>query len=182
MNTNTNLKKIVMTALFAALACVATMSIRIPTPGTGGYIHPGDAVVILSGIILGPIWGLLAAGIGSAMADLLGGYFIYVPITFAIKGIIAWIAGIIYHRLGRTSKSQYKAVILGGIADIILVAGGYFICEIPLYGVSAAMASVPANLIQGLSGLIIAFALYPVLLAVPDVRQITQMSHIHTGK
>ena len=40
---NSNLKKIVMTALFAALACVATMSIRIPTPGTGGYIHPGDA-------------------------------------------------------------------------------------------------------------------------------------------
>ena len=46
---NSNLKKIVMTALFAALACVATMSIRIPTPGTGGYIHPGDAIVILSG-------------------------------------------------------------------------------------------------------------------------------------
>ena len=39
-----------MTALFAALACVATMSIRIPTPGTGGYIHPGDAIVILAGI------------------------------------------------------------------------------------------------------------------------------------
>ena len=41
---NSNLKKIIMTALFAALACVATMSIRIPTPGTGGYIHPGDAI------------------------------------------------------------------------------------------------------------------------------------------
>ena len=48
---NSNLKKIIMTALFAALACVATMSIRIPTPGTGGYIHPGDAIVILAGII-----------------------------------------------------------------------------------------------------------------------------------
>ena len=51
-----------MTALFAALACVATMSIRIPTPGTGGYIHPGDAIVILSGIILGPVYGMLAGG------------------------------------------------------------------------------------------------------------------------
>lgn len=58
---NSNLKKIVMTALFAALACVATMSIRIPTPGTGGYIHPGDAIVILSGVVLGPSYGLLAA-------------------------------------------------------------------------------------------------------------------------
>lgn len=34
------LKKLVMAALFAALACVATMSIKIPTPGTSGYIHP----------------------------------------------------------------------------------------------------------------------------------------------
>lgn len=77
-----------MTALFAALACVATMSIRIPTPGTGGYIHPGDAIVILSGVVLGPSYGLLAAGIGSAISDLLGGYFVYVPITFVIKGLL----------------------------------------------------------------------------------------------
>ena len=48
-----------MSALFAALACVATMIIKIPTPGTSGYIHPGDAIVILSGAILGPVWGYL---------------------------------------------------------------------------------------------------------------------------
>ncbi len=101
-----------MAALFAALACVATMSIRIPTPGTGGYIHPGDAIVILSGIILGPVWGLPAAGIGSAMADLLGGYFIYVPITFAVKGIIAFIAGTIYQKLGKTQKNAISASFL----------------------------------------------------------------------
>ena len=56
-----NTQKLVLTALFAALTCVATMIIRIPTPGTGGYIHPGDALVILSGIILGPLYGFLAA-------------------------------------------------------------------------------------------------------------------------
>ena len=78
-----------MTALFAALACVATMSIRIPTPGTGGYIHPGDAIVILAGIILGPVYGMLAGGIGSALSDLIGGYFVYVPITLVIKGLVA---------------------------------------------------------------------------------------------
>ena len=61
---NANLKKLVTAALFAALACAATMAVRIPTPGTGGYIHPGDAVVILCGVILGPGWGFLAAGIG----------------------------------------------------------------------------------------------------------------------
>lgn len=116
------------------------------------------------------------------MADLLGGYFVYVPITFTVKGMIAWIAGIIYYKIGRTPKSQCTAVILSGIADILLVAGGYFLCEIPLYGVSAALASVPANLIQGLGGLIIAFALYPVLLAVPDIRRMAQRSHEAAGR
>ena len=118
---NSNLKKIVMAALFAALACVATMSIRIPTPGTGGYIHPGDAIVILSGVILGPVWGLLAAGIGSAMADLLGGYFLYVPITFVIKGAVAFVAGMIYKKIGKTPKSHYTAVVLGGVGDIVIL-------------------------------------------------------------
>ena len=123
---NNSLKRLVLAALFAALACVATMSIRIPTPGTNGYIHPGDAIVILSGVILGPVWGFLAGGIGSALSDLIGGYFMYVPVTFVIKGLIALVAGLIYEKIGKTQKSRYIAVILGGIADIILVAGGYF--------------------------------------------------------
>ena len=169
---NSNLKKLLMTALFAALACVATMSIRIPTPGTNGYIHPGDAVVILSGIILGPVWGMLAGGIGSALADLIGGYFIYVPITLVIKGLIALIAGVVYQKIGKTSKTRYTAVILGGVTDIILVAGGYFLCESFMYGAAGAAAGIPANIIQGIGGLIIACVLYPILIAIPDVRQV----------
>ena len=171
---NSNLKKIVMTALFAALACVATMSIRIPTPGTGGYIHPGDAIVILSGVVLGPSYGLLAAGIGSAMSDLLGGYFVYVPITFVIKGLIALVAGLIYEKIGKTQKIRYIAVILGGIADIILVAGGYFLCESTFLGYGpGAIASVPANIIQGIGGLIISCILYPIIISIPNIRPVS---------
>ena len=101
-----------MTALFAALACVATMSIRIPTPGTSGYIHPGDAIVILAGIILGPVYGMLAGGIGSALSDLIGGYFVYVPITLVIKGLVALVSGLIYQKMCRSGKNRYIAVIL----------------------------------------------------------------------
>ena len=155
-----------MTALFAALACVATMSIRIPTPGTSGYIHPGDAIVILAGIILGPVYGMLAGGIGSALSDLIGGYFVYVPITLVIKGLVALVSGLIYQKMCRSGKKRY----IGGITDIVFVAGGYFICEFFLYG-SGAAASIPANIIQGVGGLIISAVLYPVLIAIPDVRQ-----------
>lgn len=171
---DSKLKRTVMAALFAAFACVATMSIRIPTPGTGGYIHPGDAVVILAGVILGPGYGLLAAGIGSALADLIGGYFFYVPITFVIKGAVAFTAGMLYRRFGKTAKSRLAAVLLGGVGDIVLVAGGYFLCESLIYGVAASAASVPANLIQGVSGLVIGLLLYPVLMTVPDIRRIAR--------
>ena len=167
---NNNLKKLILAALFAALSCVATMSIRIPTPGTGGYIHPGDAIVILSGVILGPVWGFLAGGIGSALSDLIGGYFIYVPITFVIKGLVALAAGLLYQKIGKNQKSRYIAVILGGVADIILVAGGYFVCEFFIYGAGSA-ASIPANIIQGVGGLVISCILYPILISIPNVRQ-----------
>ena len=167
---NNNLKKLILAALFAALSCVATMSIRIPTPGTSGYIHPGDAIVILSGVILGPVWGFLAGGIGSALSELIGGYFIYVPITFVIKGLVALAAGLLYQKVGKNQKSRYIAVILGGVADIILVAGGYFVCEFFIYGAGAA-ASIPANIIQGVGGLVISCILYPILISIPNVRQ-----------
>ena len=169
---NNNLKKLILAALFAALSCVATMSIRIPTPGTGGYIHPGDAIVILSGVILGPVWGFLAGCIGSALSDLIGGYFVYVPITFMIKGLVALAAGLLYQKVGKTQKSRYAAVVLGGVADIILVAGGYFVCEYFIYGAGAA-ASIPANIIQGIGGLVISCILYPILISIPNVRQMT---------
>lgn len=174
---NNNLKKLILAALFAALSCVATMSIRIPTPGTGGYIHPGDAIVILSGVILGPVWGFFAGGIGSALSDLIGGYFIYVPITFVIKGLVALAAGLLYQKVGKNQKSRYIAVILGGVADIILVAGGYFVCEFFIYGAGAA-ASIPANIIQGVGGLVISCILYPILISIPNVRQ----TAVATGK
>ena len=153
---NNNLKKLILAALFAALSCVATMSIRIPTPGTGGYIHPGDAIVILSGVILGPVWG----------------FFVYVPINFVINGLVALVAVHLYQKIGKTQKSRYVAVVLGGVADIILVAGGYFVCEYFIYGAGAA-ASIPANIIQGIGGLVISCILYPILISIPNVRQMT---------
>ena len=157
---NTNIRKLTMTALFMALTCVATSIIKIPTIGTGGYIHPGDAFVILSGILLGPLYGALAGGIGSALADLFGGYIVYVPITLIVKAIIASGVGFIYHHLTTKIHSVLVKSILCGTYATITVALGYLVFEYFLYG-AAAFASVPANLIQGVSGLIISTLLLP---------------------
>lgn len=169
-------QKLVLTALFAALTCVATMVIRIPTPGTGGYIHPGDALVILSGLILGPAYGFIAAGLGSGLSDLIGGYLFYVPATFLIKGLVACLAALAYQRLSSLPKGRILGVICGGVIDIVLVAGGYFCFEYFFYGLGA-LASVPANIVQGVSGLIIALVLSPALSALPDTQRLRHAHH-----
>lgn len=148
--------------MFAALTFVATYIIKIPTPGTGGYIHPGDAFVVLSGIILGPVWGGAAAAIGSALSDILGGYFVYAPITFLIKGICALGSGIIFRSAYGRIRHDTVRVVLCGVFSTIVVAGGYLLFELFIYG-KGAIASVPANLVQGLSGLVISALLYPVI-------------------
>jgi len=171
-----NTQKLVLTALFAALTCVATMIIRIPTPGTGGYVHPGDALIILSGIILGPLYGFLAAGLGSCLSDFLGGYFFYVPATFLIKGLVALLTALACQRLQHLPKGRTASVICGGVIDIVLVACGYFCFEHFFYGLAAA-ASIPANIIQGTSGLVIALILSPALTKLPDLQQPPRHAH-----
>lgn len=167
MTRTNHTKKLVYGALFASLACVATMSIHIPTPGTGGYIHPGDAFVVLSGIVLGPVYGSLAAGIGSALADFIGGYYIYVPITFTVKFIIAAVVALIYRKASHAGLKKIPSCIICGIFSTLFVAGGYCFFEYFLYG-TAAFASVPSNLIQGISGLIFSTLLLPVVSRIPD--------------
>lgn len=174
-----NTKKLILAALFAALACVCTFAIQIPVPSTGGYIHPGDAIVILSGIFLGPVYGALAAGIGSALSDLLGGYFIYVPITFVVKAAVAFFSAHAFRLLKAHGVNPYVSVASGGIIDAILVVGGYGICETFMYGAAAAAASMFPNLIQGIGGLVISLFLFPVLNAIPDFRQLQMSSSGH---
>ena len=67
---NKKLTTSVTAAMLAALPCIATMVIKVPTIGTNGYVNIGDSVVVLSMWILGNPYGALAAGIGSGLADL----------------------------------------------------------------------------------------------------------------
>lgn len=157
-----NTKKLVEAALFAALVFVGTFIVKIPTIGTGGYIHAGDAFVILSGIFLGPVYGGFAAAIGSMLSDLIGGYFIYVPATFIIKGIVAFFAGLIFTRC-TAIKNTYVRVGAAALSDIVFVILGYFLYEAVLYGVPTAAAEILGNFIQSGGGLIIALILYPIL-------------------
>ena len=91
MHAKNTTQRIVMAAMLVALTTVATMIVKIPSP-LKGYINIGDCVVLLAGWSLSPLYGFLAAGIGSALADLFSGYIVYAPATFLIKGLMALMA------------------------------------------------------------------------------------------
>ncbi|MGM9662541.1 MAG: ECF transporter S component [Oscillospiraceae bacterium] len=156
-------KKLVLSALFAALTCVATLVIHIPTPGTNGYVNLGDAVVLLGAFVLGPVWGAAAGGIGSALADLVLGYMSYVPGTLIIKGLMGLAAALLFRTLGKKGGTLWPNLAGGVVAELIMVFG-YFAYESTLLGYGlAAAASIPANAVQGVAGLVIGVALYQVL-------------------
>lgn len=149
------IRKLVISALMAALVCVATMVVRIPTP-TNGYVNLGDCFVLLSGWLLGPWWGGAAAGIGSMLTDLFAGYTSFAPGTFLIKGLMAVMAYFLYASM---KKSSAGAIVSGVVAELWM-AGGYFVYEALAlqYGIGAAVG-IPSNLVQGAVGLVVGFIL-----------------------
>ena len=84
----------------AALTAAATIAIPVPLPG-GGYANAGDVLVLLSAFVLGPGLGAAAAGVGSALADLILGYTIYAPGTLIIKAADAAAAGALFALLSK---------------------------------------------------------------------------------
>ena len=146
-------KKTVTAALLTALTFVGTMIIQIPT-GTNGYIHIGDCFVILCGYILGPVWGFIAAGVGSALTDVATSYFFWAPGTFIIKGAMATIAYFLVKAISRFSKKS--ALLAFGFASVVselFMVAGYFVYAATILGEGLPAAlSIPANLIQGAAG------------------------------
>ena len=156
-NQKNTTRNIVIAALLAALVCVATMLIKVPSP-LKGYLNLGDGIVLLCGWLLSPVYGFLAAGIGSALADLFAGYVIYVPATFVIKGLMAIVAYYGCRLLSARTGSVLAMVLAGVLAEIIMVLG-YYVFEGFLYGFAESLVNIPANAVQGVAGIILGTAL-----------------------
>lgn len=155
---NEKILKIVYSAVFAALTCVATMIIRIPSFGSVGYVNIGDTIVLISAWLLGGVYGALAAGIGSGLADLLAGYGYYVPGTFIIKFLMAFVAYLIFKKI----SNKIAALVVGGVvAEVIMIVGYFFYKALILgKGFAAAVPSVFSNLAQGVTCLVLALVVY----------------------
>lgn len=166
MKTKTN--KLVAAAMLTALVCIATMVIKIPSP-MKGYLNLGDSIVLLCAWMLSPLYGFLAAGIGSAFADVLSGYLVYAPATFIIKGGMSLLAHYGFKMLSKKIPCSISRLISAAVSEAAMVAG-YFVFEGFLYGFIPSMVNIPANALQGIAGLILGTVLIKCLKNVEVLR------------
>lgn len=164
MESKSKVTRIVLTAMMMCLITVSILFIRMPIPFTQGYVHLGDAMIFLSVLILGWKYGAAAAALGGALGDIIGGFAMWAPWTFAIKGIMAVILGVIimaFSRKENVTKGKFLfGEILGMVIAGIFMAASYYAAEGIMYGnwVVAAVG-IPWNIGQFAVGMVFAVIL-----------------------
>ncbi len=157
------MRQLTLTALLMAMVTVATMLIQVPVPATKGFINVGDTVIFVAALMFGPRTGVIAGGVGSALADLLSGYAHWAPWTLVIKGLEGLIAGAVAWRAYRKGGAFHPQAIAGIALAAAWMVGGYYLAGGAMMGFGAATAEVPGNLIQGFGSVALAAPLLAAL-------------------
>ncbi len=163
---------LVYTALMICLVLLGTILFRIPVPMTQGYVHLGDTMIFLGVLVLGKRYGAAAAGLGSALADILGGFAFWAPWTLVIKFLMAFVTGLIIERSSRSHKRSRSAdrlvKLMAMTAGGALMCAGYLVAETVMYGSFAlAVVGLLWNMGQAVVGMALSMLIYSVLRNLP---------------
>ncbi len=178
---------ITFTAMMAAMVYVVTL-FRFPL--LGSKVHFANAVCLLGGLLLGPVQGGLAAGLGSALYDAIaGGYdIVNVLITFVSKFAMGWVCGWIAaaarNREGRSERidRSYIAGICGALTYVALYMLKTYIFQRFVYGYpldvtgAAMLSKLPASLINAGVAIVVAPLFYHAVL--PALRSSGLLKHM----
>lgn len=176
-------KKIAIIALMIGLVYVGSLiSFYIPVGiGTPTRLHLGNGFCLLAGMILGPIWGGFAAGVGSVFLDLTNpAYIAGAPITFIFKFLMGAVCGAIAMSKdgqGLNKRKNLIGGILGQLTYIVLYIGKTFLSLNLLFGVpkEGAWATLATKLgssvINAVFAVIISMVLMYVINKRPEIRR-----------
>lgn len=153
---NYGTREMVLAALGIALVYITTMFIKLPN-SIGGYLNLGDGFILLFAGFLHPFTAFLVGGLGSALADLTGGYGTYAIATLIIKGIEG---GLIALLVRRNARLRFPAYIIGAL----IMIGGYYVTD-SLLNASwiVGLSGIVGNIFQAAAGILIAAAATPLL-------------------
>lgn len=168
-------REITLIGLMAAMVYVASRFLQIPIPTAIGEtrLHMGNVMCLLSGLLLGPVYGGLSAGIGSAFFDLTSpAYITSAPFTFAFKFFMAWSCGILYqkwHDRKNTVLCSAVAGTVGALSYVILYLiksfiSSYFLLQMPFEAVILAVGQ--KGFFSVINGIIAVIAAVPLSIAI----------------
>ena len=145
-------------ALFMALICVSTLFFKIPIPL--GYAHLGNGFIFLASVFLGNPGGILCAGIGSALADMLGGWYSWMLPTLIIKSLMGGVVSKIACEKDGKAKLLSTRTALAMIVGSIVMVFGYFIAGTFLYGsLASGIAQIPGLVGEDIVGMFLFYIL-----------------------
>jgi uncharacterized membrane protein len=162
-------KTVALMAVLTAVTTALTMVVRIPFALTKGYITLADVGVLFAGFALGPMVGLIAGGLGTGLADAIGGYPQWMVASFVIHGLQGLVAGYIGHR------AKLPRMILGFLVGAIIMVVGYFLVSAFVfgYGVGPSLTDGLGNIGQAIAGGLIGIPLvFAVRKAYPPINDI----------
>lgn len=146
---NISTKNLTLTAVFLALIFAVTRFIQIPIPL--GYFNIGNTVILLACLLIPSPYGILAAGLGSALADLTS-YPVYTIPTLIIKLVFPLI---FYILCDKKVFGKYRFFVAAAISTLIPLFG-YTITGGILYGgFVAGLAQFPGLFIEYIANLVI---------------------------
>lgn len=152
-----SINKLVVTAVLMALIIVAIFFIKIPIAGTG-YVHIADSFILLSAF-LGPLYGFLAGGVGTLLADVLAGYAVYAPWSLVVHGLQGLLMALAIRKMSNLDVKMF--FILSFVISTVTVVLGYALAEFVISGsLAIAMATLLPNVLQVAIGSIIGAILF----------------------
>lgn len=170
---NGKTKDLTITGLLIALVTVATMLITIPVPATEGFIHAGDGVIFFVAVFFGKRKGALAAGLGSALADLLLGYSLWIIPTLIVKSIMGYLVGYIAEKGTQQHVGFFDMFAVS--AGALWMASGYLVAGSFIKGsLSVALVGLPWDLVQGFGGVVL---FVPVAIALGKTQLFKHQTH-----
>lgn len=139
-----NARTIAVTAVSIAIVTVLVAIVPVPIAATGGFTHPGAVAEIFVAMAFGPLVGMVAAGVGAAIADLVLGFGSFAPLTLIAHGCLGFLAGWLGWKKG------WGGMLTGWVVGGLALVAVYFLGEATVYGfgVAGATAEVPVNLFQ----------------------------------
>ncbi|MEW6524116.1 MAG: ECF transporter S component [Bacillota bacterium] len=168
---------LVLASMLVALTLAATAVLRLPALGGKLYFHFGTAVIFTTALLLGPRMGAVVGALGSALADIVLGFWVWFPVSFLVHGIEGYIVGHI--ATGEGGFRDLRALLAGSTWMVL----AYALAAGLIYGRAAVPVEITGDLAQvGVGGAVAWFLSAGLRRAYPRVREFRGKEKAHENR